>query len=115
MLDSITDFPAGDFSAQICQFVHLEHFDVAPKIGALLSQVRIDVKHSSVIMAHHSEAVMFHRMGDLASMYPRVNLIPREWVVLDDSGDWEKRDAAATKYIRDFRHGTSLAIGQPFA
>ena len=88
---------------------------MAPKISALLSQVGIDVKHSPVIVTHHSEAVVFHRVGDSACIYPRGNLIPREWVVLKDSGDLEKRDAATTKYIGDFRHGTSLTIGQPFA
>src|SRR5438094_3790513 len=50
-----------------------------------------------------------------ARIYPSGNLIPRQWVVLEHTGDLEKRDPAATKYIRDFRHGTSLAISQPFA
>jgi hypothetical protein len=115
ILDATADLPGRDLSAQICEFVHLQHFDVAPKISALLSQVGIDVKHSPVIVTHHSEAVVFHRVGDSACIYPRGNLIPSEWVVLKDSGDLEKRDAATTKYIGDFRHGTSLTIGQPFA
>src|SRR2546429_6630837 len=108
-------FLAGDSPTQICKFVNLQHFDATPKISALLREVRIDVEHSSVIMAHHSEAVVFHRVGNSARIYPTGNLIPRQWVVLEHTGDLEKRDPAATKYIRDFRHGTSLAISQPFA
>src|SRR5213596_397764 len=85
------------------------------KISALLSQIGIGIKHSSVIMTHQSEAVMFHCLSNSARFGPRGDLIPRQWVVVEHTSDLEKRDPAATKYIGDFRRGTSLAISQPFA
>ena len=58
---------------------------------------------------------MFHCLSNSARFGPRGDLIPRQWVVVEHTSDLEKRDPAATKYIGDFRRGTSLAISQPFA
>src|SRR6266566_2935985 len=46
---------------------------------------------------------------------PCGDLIPRQWVVVEHTSHLKKRNLATTKYVRDFRHWTSLAIGQPFA
>src|SRR5438552_12607392 len=59
-------------------------------------------------MTHQSEAVMFHCLSNSARFGPRGDLIPRQWVVVEHTSDLEKRDPAATKYIGDFRRGTSL-------
>ncbi len=65
-------------------------------------------------MAHDSEAVVFHRVGDTARLQPFVYLTLRNRVVFQHSGDLKEGGMATAKYICDLRHGTSLAVSQPF-
>jgi len=53
-LDAIADLLTGDFPTQIREFVNLQHFNVSPKISALLREIGIDIEHPAVIMAHDS-------------------------------------------------------------
>src|SRR5260370_37995334 len=87
----------------------------ARKMGGWLGGTRTVVEQAAVIMAHDSQAIVFHRVSDAARFDPCRDLIPRKRVVVEHAGDLQKRDMATTKYTCDFRHRTSLAISQPFA
>ena len=88
---------------------------MSAEMRALLGEVGVDVEHSAVVVAHHAEAIVFHGVGDAGGFDPFRDFVPGHRVVLQRAGYLEKGNSAAVENIGDFRHGASLAVGQPFA
>ena len=88
---------------------------MSAEMSALLSEVRVNIEHSPVVMAHHPQTVVFHGVSDPGGANPFRNFSPGCRVVVKRACYLEKRNAAAVEDIGDFRHRTSLAVGQPFS
>ncbi len=115
MGDPRLDLGFGDFVAQGCKFVDFDLFDVTAEGGALLCEIRVDIEHAAVVVAHDSEAVGFEDTGYFSGFDPALDFFPRDGIVLKNASDFDKGNTGAAKHVGDFRNGASLTIGQPFA
>ena len=97
------------------QFVHFHNLDVPPETGALKRQVRINVQHPSVIVAHQPQAIVLHRVSHARRIQPLVDFVPRNRVVVQHPGNLEEGDVRAPEHIGNLRRGAGLAEGQPLA
>ena len=66
-------------------------------------------------MAHQTEAIVKHRVGDARGLDPRGRFVPANGVVMEHSGDLMKINFCAAENVRDFRDGTRGAVRQPVA
>ena len=66
-------------------------------------------------MTHHAQAIVFHGVGDAGGIDPVRDFVRGHRIVLQRAGNLEKRDFAAVEDVGDFRHRTSLTVGQPFS
>src|SRR5262252_2259715 len=82
---------------------------------ALCCQVRIDVEHAAVVMAHDAETVVLHDMGYPGSLDPFADFTPRDEIVFQDAADLEKRNVAALENVGDFWNWTGGTIREPLA
>ena len=68
------------------QLIHLHDFDVSAEIGTVLSEVGIDIEHSSVVMAHHAQSIVFHSVSDPGGFDPAGDFIPGDRIVFEGFG-----------------------------
>jgi hypothetical protein len=100
-------------SRRIAASSSLDHFDVSPEVGTLLGEVRVDVEHTAVVIAHDAKTVVLHRMGYASSFDPFTNLDPGDWVIFQHARDLEEGDTTAIENVRNLRHWASLAVSEP--
>lgn len=81
----------------------------------MLGEVRINIQHAAVIMAHQTEAVMGHDLGHAGGLEPRLHLGPTGRIVAQQAGNLVEGDPATMEDGGDFRHRAGPAMGQPFA
>ena len=88
---------------------------MAAEVRALLREVGIDVEHAAVVVAHHAEAVVLHRVGDAGGGDPVGHFVPARGIVAQHAGHLVERDAGPVEDVGDFRHRAGRAIRQPLA
>ena len=85
-------FSVGHLPPQRRQLVHLDHFDMSAEIRALLGEVGVDVEHAAVVMAHHTQAIVFHDVGDAGGFNPLRDFVPGHRIVFQHAGDLERKE-----------------------
>ena len=61
--DTLCNLSGGNPPAQRRKLVYLDDLDMRSKDLGLQRQIGVDVEHAAVIVAHHTQAVVFHGMS----------------------------------------------------
>ena len=82
--------------------------------GNLQSQIRINIKHTRIIMPHRTKIIMRHYVSHFNRFDPFTYFIPAFLVIMKHTSYLVKFYAGSFEHIRYFRHGAGRTISQPF-
>ena len=113
--NAIVDLRLADQGPQVGQLVNLDDLDVTAELGTLLGQVRVDVQHPAIVMAHHAKPIVLHHLGHARGFDPLGDLVPADGVVIEHPRDLVKGDSRPVEDAGNLGHRACRAIGQPLA
>src|ERR1043165_9685491 len=115
LLDPLCAFRACHFRAERRELLDLDDLDMTTESCTLKSQIGINAEHAAVVVAHQTEAIMFHHVRHTSSLDPLLNLLPGHGIVLKSASDLKEGNSRTAEDVGNFGHGTRLTISKPLA
>ena len=88
---------------------------MSTKMGILLGEIRINIKHAAIVMTHAAQTIISHYIGDFSCLYPLGYFIPALWVTVQYAGNLMELNADSVKHVGYLRHRAGRTKGKPFA